>query len=121
MSYLGTKGKLARILQRFDRFCRCFKGNDSKFIREANTRKEYRRGCKEIRERSSFNQSWKRSFRRRALRLAILLIRSNRNLCESKGRLDISFSRMHFRWRIFWQTSLMFRVFDALKHYREKH
>lgn len=57
VSYLGTKGKLARILQRFDRFCRCFKGNDSKFIREANTRKEYRRECKEIRECPSFNQS----------------------------------------------------------------
>lgn len=117
MSYLGTKGKLARILQRFDRFCRCFKGNDSKFIREANTRKEYRRGCKEIRERPSFNQSWKRSFRRRALRLARFFLSDRIEICANPR--DDSISR--FRECISVGEDLLANESNVSSGIREKH
>lgn len=81
----------------------------AKFIRETNAR-----GCK---EHPSFNQSWKRTFWRRALRF----FSSDRIEICANPRDDISsVSRMHFCWRIFWQTSLMFLGYSMHRSIAEK-
>lgn len=88
VSYIGNKGKAALSNDSTAFVSTLFQRERSEIYREreANARMaKNTRGCKEI--HPSFNQSSKRTFWRRALRF--FSIRSNRNLCESKGRLDI--------------------------------